>query len=201
MSPKDTAEGDRRPEGGPERRKPTRVELAAELDALRQRVAALEEESPRLPARPLATEDLLPALRELAVDGGDSSPSVGTIVYAGVGSRDDGEVAWQNARRWEDVLAGDRTRSSRALGALGSPARLDIVGELLTGSLSRQELRKRLGRATAGQLNHHLRELLAAGLVEQPSRGVYQVPHQHIVPILTLLSCATDLASDATEQI
>ena len=133
------------------------------------------------------------------MDGGGSSPAAGTVVYAGVGPRDDGEVAWQIARRWEDVLAVDRTRSSRALAALGSPARLDIVGELLTGPLSRQELRRKLGRSTAGQLNHHLRELLAAGLVEQPSRGVYQVPHQHVVPILTLLSCATDLASDATE--
>ena len=85
------------------------------------------------------------------------------------------------------------------LGALGSTARLDIVGELITGPLSRRDLRGKLGQSTAGQLNHHLRELLAAGLVEQPRRGVYQVPHQHVVPILTLLSCATDLASDATE--
>ena len=141
MSPKDTAEGGRRREAGPGPRKPTRVELAAELDALRERVAALEKESPRLPARPLATEDLLPSLRELAMDGGGSSAAAGTVMYAGVGPRDDGEVAWQIARRWEDVLAVDRTRSSRALGALGSPARLDIVGELLTGPLSRRDLR------------------------------------------------------------
>jgi DNA-binding HxlR family transcriptional regulator len=191
--------GDRRKASEDGRRKPSRVELAAELDALAERVAALEQEPRRPPARALAAKDLLPALRELGADGGEASPFGGAVMYAGVGPRDGGELTWQIARRWVDVLRADRARSGRALGALGSPARVDIVGELLTGPLTRRELRARLSRSTAGQLNHHLRELLAAGLVEQPSRGVYQVPGQHVVPILTLLSCAVDLASDATE--
>jgi DNA-binding transcriptional ArsR family regulator len=181
------------------RRKPSRVELAAELDALAERVAALEQEPRRPPTRALGAKDLLPALRELGADGGGSSSLSGAVMYAGVGPRDGGELTWQRARRWEDVLGADRGRSGRALAALGSPARLDIVRELLAGPLTRRELRTRLSTSTAGQLNHHLRELLAAGLVEQPRRGVYQVPGQHVVPILTLLSCAVDLASDAPE--
>jgi DNA-binding transcriptional ArsR family regulator len=64
-------------------------------------------------------------------------------------------------------------RQGRSLAALASSARLDIVGELLAGLVTRQELQDRLDQATAGQLNHHLRELLSAGLVDQPRRGVY----------------------------
>jgi DNA-binding transcriptional ArsR family regulator len=176
-----------------EQRKPSRSELAAALAALAERVAALEQGPSAEKASRLAVADLVPALRDLLEDGGGSSAASGFVVYAGVGSRSDGEVALQVGRRWEDVLGVDRGRGERALAALGSPARLDIVEALVSGPLSRQDLQARLDRATAGQLNHHLRELLAAGILEQPSRGVYEVPQSRVVPILTLLSCATDL--------
>jgi DNA-binding transcriptional ArsR family regulator len=118
------------------------------------------------------------------------------VAYAGVGPRPEGEIAWQMGRRWPDVLAADRSRNARALAALGSRARLDIVAELLAGPVSRQELQARIDQSSAGRLSHHLRELLAAGLVEQPRRGLYQVPLHRVVPLPTLLCCAVDLAVD-----
>jgi DNA-binding HxlR family transcriptional regulator len=178
-----------------ERRKPTRVELAAELDALRERIEALEGGHPTTGTTTVSVADLVPALRDLAKSDGGSRDLGAAIVYAGAGGRGDGEIASQASRSVGEVLAADPARSARPLAALANAGRLAIVGELLAGPLSRQALQARLGRATAGQLNHHLRELLAAGLVEQPSRGVYQVPRPHVVPVLTLLACAADLAS------
>jgi DNA-binding transcriptional ArsR family regulator len=172
---------------------PTVEELAAAVAELRERVDALEAGPPAAEAAGLAVSDLISGLRGLGADKG-------VVLYAGLGPREPelgGEVAYQMGRRWDDVLAADRVRSSRPLAALGSPARLDIVAELLAGPVGRQELQDRLPETSEGRLNHHLRELLAAGLVEQPRRGVYQVPVQHVVPIVTLLSCGLDLAADA----
>ena len=176
--------------------RPSLDELAAEVAELRDRIGAIES-TPRGAAPRLSVAELVPALRELLPDEG--SPPDGVVVYAGLGPRGESEVAWQMGRRWQDVLAADRTRSSRSLAALASPARLDIVGELLAGPLSRQELQDRLDQSTAGQLNHHLRELLSAGLVDQPKRGVYQVPVHHVIPVLTLLCCAADVAAGSVE--
>jgi DNA-binding transcriptional ArsR family regulator len=164
-------------------------ELAAALAELRDRVAALEERPPPA-ARGVAAAELASAL---------GATESGVVAYAGVGPRAEGEIAWQMARSWPDVLAADRSRSTRALAALGSRARLDLLAELLAGPVGRQELLERVDQSSAGQLSHHLRELLAAGLVEQPRRGVYQVPIHRVVPLLTLLCCAIDLAVDVEE--
>jgi DNA-binding transcriptional ArsR family regulator len=167
----------------------TAEELAAAVAELRERVAALEQRPPP-PPRGVSAAELASAL---------GATESGVVAYAGVGPRVEGEIAWQMARSWPDVLAADRSRNARALAALGSRARLDIVAELLAGPVSRQELQDRLDQSSAGQLSHHLRELLAAGLVEQPRRGLYQVPLHRVVPLLTLLCCAVDLAVDPAE--
>jgi DNA-binding transcriptional ArsR family regulator len=175
----------------------TNEELAAEVAELRARVEALEA-APRPPS-PLPVADLVSGLRDMIA--GESGPDVagGIVVYAGLGPRGNGEIAWQLGHAWDDVLAADRTRSGRTLAVLSSPARLDIVAELLGGPVSRQDLQDRLEQSTAGQLNHHLRELLSAGLVDQPRRGVYEVPPHRVIPILTVLACANDLAVDSGE--
>jgi DNA-binding transcriptional ArsR family regulator len=170
---------------------PTVEELAAQIGELSGRVDALERASRGAPQADV-TPDSLSGLREAR----EREPG-GVVFYAGVGPRGEGEVAWQLAHRWDDVLTADRARTARPLAALGHPARLDIVCELVAGPLGRQALQDRLDRATAGQLNHHLRELLAAGIVSQPRRGVYEVAVNAVVPLLTLLGCAGDLASDA----
>lgn len=195
--PHDEGPGERR-DG--ERRKVSRSELAAALAALSERVTALEQATTSLAAPTARTPgrleiaDLLSALRERLADD-PSGIAGGIVVYAGVGAMADAAVDRQAARHWDDVLALDRTRASRLLAALGNPARLDIVEALVSGPLSRHQLRTRVDRASAGQLNHHLRELLAAGLLEQPRRGVYEVPPSRLVPILALLACAADLVA------
>jgi DNA-binding transcriptional ArsR family regulator len=172
---------------------PTLAGLAAALAELRERLDALEQ-APRAASPRLDLADLVPALRSAVDEDG-----AGIVVYAGTAKRGKTEIAWQLGHRVEDVLAADRARIARSLAALASPPRLDIVARLLDGPVARQELLESLEQSTAGQLNHHLRELLAAGVVDQPARGVYQVPVHRVIPILTLLGCAIDLAGGPDE--
>ncbi len=58
------------------------------------------------------------------------------------------------------------------------------------------ELASRLDQPSTGQLSHHLKELLAAGVIHQPVRGTYAVRMEHVVPLLTLLSAAIDVDPD-----
>lgn len=85
--------------------------------------------------------------------------------------------------------------------ALSSPARLRIVGALVAGEASTGDLAARLADGTTGQLFHHVKELLAAGLVHQPRRGVYALRPQHAVPLLAVLSAAIDLSAGASTPL
>jgi hypothetical protein len=46
----------------------------------------------------------------------------------------------------------------------------------LGGPRTSQQLRAELDDASVGQLYHHLRELLAVGLITQPARSQYAIP-------------------------
>jgi DNA-binding transcriptional ArsR family regulator len=161
-------------------------------------VAELAERVERLEA--LAPDDARSAPRRRgrrargAPDGADvDDPAAATVVYAGTGPWEDGAVTRRLGRRWDDVLAG-ATGTAAVLAALGNGTRLRIVVELLQGPVGTGDLAARLDWASSGQLFHHLRELLAAGVVHQPARGTYAIPRQHVVPLLALLSAAIDVA-------
>ena len=127
------------------------------------------------------------------------TPPDGEVVYSGLGPWDDHAVAWQMRRTWDDVLATDTEHAARVLAALASPARLRIVGALVAGPASTGELADRLADGTTGQLFHHLKGLLAAGLVHQPRRGLYALRPQHAVPLLVVLSASFDLTASTVE--
>lgn len=59
-------------------------------------------------------------------------------------------------------------------------------------------LASRIDASSTGRLFHHLKDLLAAGLVHQPVRGTYALRRTHVVPLLAALSCALDLAGPDT---
>ena len=119
------------------------------------------------------------------------------MVYAGAGPSEDGIIAWQMDRTWSELVAVDPTTVAACFAALASSVRIQIICELASGSVTTGELMQRLDQPSSGQLFHHLKELLAVGLIYQPVRGTYAILHQHLVPILTALSCATDLARTA----
>jgi DNA-binding HxlR family transcriptional regulator len=78
--------------------------------------------------------------------------------------------------------------------------RVRILRELMSGDLRSHELQERLAEPTPGQLYHHLRELLAAGVITQPGRSIYRLPPRNVVPVLAMLACASDIHTSPAES-
>lgn len=166
----------------------------AKIEQLAQAVADLSRRVERLEARggdrpaPAKPADI-GFLDELGKAG-----SEGVVVYAGVGPWGERTVAWQMDRSWPEVRDHPEGAPAALFGALASPTRIRVLSELAGGAMSTAELAQRLEQPSSGQLFHHLKELLAAGVIHQPRRGVYALRRQHVVPLLTILSCALDVA-------
>ena len=122
------------------------------------------------------------------------------MTYAGVAQFGHDQLAWQAVHAVPDLVALDESRVARQLSAIASPVRLRILRELAGGPLTTHELQTRLDEPSAGQLYHHLRELLATGLLVQPKRSVYEVPDRAVIPLLALVACAIDLMTAATDE-
>lgn len=159
-------------------------DLAEQVRQLAERVARLEEalRPPRDTA--LATELL-----------GRVGAGPGAVVFAGAGQVGGDTVSWQRERGWDEVRARVDDTTARVLGALGNIVRLRIVSVLLAGPATTAQLTQRLDQPSSGQLFHHLRELIAAGLVHQPVRGTYAIRHQNVIALLALFSATLDLAA------
>ncbi len=188
---------------GAEHQRPlSRAELREAIRDLQVRVAALEHEpAPRRSrSRPGLDLGLIEALRERADTLADPKTPAGTVTYAGVTQLGEESLAWQMFHSVPDLLALDEATLARQLAAIASPVRLRILRELGAGALRTQELEARLDEPSAGQLYHHLRELLATGLVAQTRRGVYELPSRVAIPLLTLIACTHDLTSGAAEE-
>lgn len=180
---------------GSEPSKPlTRAQLEAAVRDLRARVEVLEH-GPTPRRRPGPELGLIDALTELTEPPADPADPAGSVTYAGVAQLGGEALGWQMLHSVPDLLALDESRLARQLAAIASPVRLRILRELAAGPLQTHELQARLDEPSAGQLYHHLRELLATGLVTQPRRSVYEVPDRAVIPLLALLACANDLAT------
>jgi DNA-binding transcriptional ArsR family regulator len=123
------------------------------------------------------------------------------VTYVGHGQRDGDPIAWHVRRTWDEVLASAGDGLGATLSALASGPRLRIVAELVAGPVSTGDLAERLDQGSTGQLFHHLKELLAVGVVHQPQRGVYTIRPAHVVPVLAILSAAMDLTTHSPGAI
>jgi DNA-binding transcriptional ArsR family regulator len=124
----------------------------------------------------------------VVADGDKGRPGAGRVVYAGRGPWEGTEVMWHMERSWDDVLTQAGEHVARVVSALASATRLRIAGELVSGPVTTGDLAARLDQPSSGQLFHHLKELLAVGVVHQPRRGTYALRPQHVLPVLALLS-------------
>lgn len=175
---------------------PTTADLDAVIRDLQARVAALEQKDAPRPRRKRRSElGLLDALMDATELADVPDDPAGTVTYAGVARFGADNLAWQMTHSVADLLALDDAVIARQLAAIASPVRLRILRELAGGPLQTQELQARLDEPSAGQMYHHLRELLATGLVNQPRRSVYDVPDRAVIPLLALIACARDLAT------
>jgi DNA-binding transcriptional ArsR family regulator len=176
------------------------AELADVVSDLVARVAALEEASPPAPKSVSGDLAIVQSIIDDLDDIEDGALGDGTILYVGAGNVAGGTVAWQMDRPWRELTGVDPTSIARLLGALGNAQRLHVVQLLVDGPKSTAELTTRLDDPSSGQLFHHLKELLAAGVIYQPERGTYALHKQHIVPLLTVISCGIDLTSNASSE-
>lgn len=151
------------------------VDLVQRLAELEQRVAALEGDEREALPRP---ED----------DGG-------AVGYGGQVAVGDGRVSWRIDVTPERALSlPDRPRIE-VLAALAHPVRVEIVRTLLArGGQPATALQKAARLGSTGQLYHHLKALTASGVVEQDKRGSYRLRQAATVPVLVLLTAASDVA-------
>jgi ArsR family transcriptional regulator, arsenate/arsenite/antimonite-responsive transcriptional repressor len=100
---------------------------------------------------------------------------------------------------------------AQVFAALANPHRIIILRLLYQGSRTSQQLQEALGMSSAGQLYHHLKELLALGLIVQHSRSAYSLDPAKVITICVALMVAAHLtipgrgqgptpAQDASEQ-
>ncbi|XVS66027.1 ArsR/SmtB family transcription factor [Actinosynnema sp. CA-299493] len=151
------------------------MDLVQRLAELEQRVAALEGDERE--ARP--------------ADGADG----GAFGYGGQVALGDGQVSWQIDVTPERALSlPDRPRIE-VLSALAHPVRVEIVRTLLArGAQPATALQEAARLGSTGQLYHHLKALTGSGLVEQDKRGTYRLRSAATVPVLVLLTAASDVA-------
>jgi DNA-binding transcriptional ArsR family regulator len=131
-----------------------------------------------------------------------------------VGADDESEFAYSGRARFggqmlyieqqgrlADVMNANPDRVAKVFAALASPARIVLVRALLDGPRTSQELRQELDDPSVGQLYHHLKELLAAGLVIQPGRSVYALPRgSQIALCLQIVAAASLLPTGLATQ-
>ncbi|GAB7050681.1 helix-turn-helix domain-containing protein [Catenuloplanes indicus] len=157
-------------------------EIAERLTLIEGRLAALEGPAAPAPA---------PGDRFFALNGVKDSIGAGTV-YAGHVELPTGEVYdWQ----WGPVplpvtLDADWSASVGVLSALANPVRLRLLREVLLGTRGATELGALDGLGTTGQLYHHLKQLVSAGWLRSPARGVYEVPGDRVVPLLVILTAS-----------
>ena len=151
--------------------------MSDRIERLEQRISRLERAT-----EPPATPQPPPA-------------DTGTVAYSGDVSLN-GHVTWNISLTAGAVLQLPDPSAAAVLSGLGHPARVAMIRRLLLGAASVAELQDSAGGTSTGQLYHHLRSLTGCGLAEQDGRGRYRVPANGVVPILTLLLAAADVAGD-----
>jgi DNA-binding transcriptional ArsR family regulator len=137
--------------------------------------------------------------RDAALEGRGAPPSTlaevdasGTVGYEG-DVRLHGQVTWTIRYSPAAVLDLSTSPTAEVLAALGHPVRLALVRRLLAGPASAADLQDAAGLSSTGQVYHHLRALAAARVVEQDGR-TFRVPTTGVVPVLTMMLAASDVA-------
>lgn len=169
----------------------------AALQELAARVARLERLVSERQAQPSAEPD---PSAESGPDGGPlwalealraRTQGAGAVLFTGSVRLPTGELAeWQQATETDALLETDWTGSTDVLTALGHPARLLLLREVLRGARTAGELGAIEGIGTSGQVYHHLRQLIAAGWLRSAGRGRFEVPAARVVPLLVVIAAA-----------
>jgi hypothetical protein len=163
------------------------VTLAQQLQALEDRVAALERdrESGAVTVAPEAN-----ALWALDVLADQLEPPGGVLLVGNVDLPNGQRARWQQTRATPLLIDADLQQAAEVLAALGSPIRLRLLREVMGGRTTVQQLAATEGIGTTGQVYHHLRQLTASGWLQRTSGGAYEIPLARVVPLLGAILAA-----------
>lgn len=159
------------------------------LRALEERVAALEDRlaGASVPPAP-AADDVFWVLNGIR----DRYPDSGVVLFAGTAAVGPGErYEYQYGLETAHLLDVDWTAYAETLASLGNPVRLSILRAVLGGTETVAQLVEELGAGTAGQIYHHVNQLLAQGWLAAHARSRYRIPAPRVIPLLAILTAAT----------
>lgn len=125
----------------------------------------------------------------------------GLVTYMGVFSSGGRQANWiKNEVNADDLLRAVEDRTpERVLACVGSNERLNILIALLKKPMTVAEIVKKCGFGSTGQAYHHMKPLLAAGIIaegeEGAGKGVYVVRFDKVRGVIMLLAGICELAS------
>ena len=158
---------------------------AADEGAAERVIEHANADAPDADAAAAGSDDPLWFVNEL----GRRAP--GAVMMAGAVDTAAGPVRWQYGLMADGLLSEDWSDLARPLEALGHPARIELVRQVMRGAHTTAELLQLEHLASSGQLYHHLRQLVSAGWLVSPRRGYYEVPAARVVPLLVLTMIAS----------
>ncbi len=174
--------------------------LEEQVAVLRSRLTALEEQMATFVSASAPTASFQ---ARTAVSSPDSEalPSQtatiqGTFSYAGTIQLAGRPLRFQQHLPAQSLFEAAPDLLAPIFAALASPHRVIILRTLCEKPCTAQQLQEVLGMGSAGQLYHHLKELLAAGLITQRERSsAYTIEPAKVIPVCAALMVAFSLAT------
>jgi DNA-binding transcriptional ArsR family regulator len=174
--------------------------LEEEIAALRTRLAALEEQMSSFTrggttgALFQARGAALPSDREPPT--AQTGPMQGTLSYSGDLQLGERPLRFRQTLAVQSLFEAAPDLLGQIFAALASPHRVIILRTLCERPCTAQQLQEVLEMGSAGQLYHHLKELLTAGLITQRERSsAYTIEPAKVIPVCAALLVAFSLAS------
>ena len=175
-------------------------DLGKEIDALREQLEALtkRDEIKYINGMfPKQTDKRLVEMQKELCEKADGDGGTGIITYLGVFASGDRQSNWiRNQVDTDSLLALiESNAAARVLACIGSNDRLNLLLALLRAPRTAAQLVEQCGYNTTGQVYHHLKPLLAAGLVKEDdiTRGSYVIQPHRVQGIIMLLAGISDM--------
>ena len=183
---------------------PSPDELLARVNALEERVTAMEAGSPdgSTPTAASGTPATPPASSAQVPPAGEEdpfwaltllkahAPNPGAVIFAGAVDVGAGHLEYQWGRPTEHLLATDWAEHAESVAALGHPLRLAMLRRLLDGEHTVAQLVDELELGSTGVAYHHLSALQGGGWVTSPRRGSWALAIPRVVPLLAIITAA-----------
>jgi DNA-binding HxlR family transcriptional regulator len=168
------------------------IALEKQVVDLQMRLTVIERKSPR-PVPGLPPLPTLPALPSSSVDHEplqEREMLQGVLSCEGSVQFAEQDVHWRQRLALQSIFAASPELLAQLFAALSSPHRVIILRTLCEGPRTSQQLQELLGMGSAGQLYHHLKELLATGLILQRGRSAYTIEPTKVIPVCIALMMA-----------